>query len=196
MGAACSVCGVKPIKGRGMCNKHYLRLVRYGDPDVSMRVANGEVPAWMYANAQVKTDECVFWPFTMPDGGRPTVNFDGFKTSAARAMCEIAHGPPPFAKADAAHSCGNGHLACMSVNHLRWATRQENVDDAVAHGRTNRGERNKHAKLTENQVLAIYYDPRRHAPIAREYDISIQTVFDIKHKRSWRWLTSQEKLAG
>lgn len=196
MGAACSVCGVKPIKGRGMCNTHYLRTVRYGDPHARMRVASGEVAAWMYANATVQTDECVFWPFTLPEHGRPTVNFDGFKTSAARAMCEIAHGPPPFANADAAHSCGNGHLACLSVNHLRWATRQENCDDAVAHGRTTRGERNMHAKLTNEQALSIFHDRRRYAAIAREYEVSQQTVFDIKRGRSWRWLTSQEKLAG
>jgi len=31
-----------PVTGRGMCNTHYLRLVRYGDPLFRKKRANGE----------------------------------------------------------------------------------------------------------------------------------------------------------
>lgn len=36
-----SDCGL-PVKGRGLCNKHHLRLLRHGDPTVRKRAANGE----------------------------------------------------------------------------------------------------------------------------------------------------------
>ena len=32
----------RPVRGRGLCNTHYLRLVRHGDPTWQTKAANGE----------------------------------------------------------------------------------------------------------------------------------------------------------
>ena len=39
----CTIKGCnKPVRGKGFCNTHYLRLVRYGDPHSRLKAANGE----------------------------------------------------------------------------------------------------------------------------------------------------------
>lgn len=63
------------------------------------------------------------------------------------------HGPKPSPKHDVAHHDGdkrNNHYS-----NLRWATRAENEADKVRHGRSNRGERNGAAKLTDAQSAEL-----------------------------------------
>ena len=38
----CTVGGDSPIQGHGFCNRHYLRFIRYGDPNIRKKRANGE----------------------------------------------------------------------------------------------------------------------------------------------------------
>lgn len=62
-------------------------------------------------------------------------------------------GPRPSPKHDAAHFDGdkqNNHRT-----NLRWATRAENEADKVRHLRSNRGERNGSAKVTNAQAEEI-----------------------------------------
>jgi len=61
----------------------------------------------------------------------------------------------------------------------------------VAHGNSLRGEKNLKAKLTEQQVLAIFRDRRPLADIAIEYGCSIPTVSSIRTGKNWSWLTTE-----
>lgn len=83
------------------------------------------------------------------------VRWHGKQSVASRVMCELAHGKPPTAEHEAAHSCGNGHLGCINPKHLRWATHIENEADKLMHGTRPRGERQGSAKLKTSDVLAI-----------------------------------------
>lgn len=49
-----------------------------------------------------------------------------------------------------------------------------------------RGSRNRLAKLTEEQVLAIRSDPRRNPEIALKYEVSPKTISKIKCRASWK----------
>ena len=54
---------------------------------------------------------------------------------AHRWVLELAVGPPPFDRAEAAHApliCNNP--SCVSPKHLRWATHAENMADTVIDG--------------------------------------------------------------
>jgi hypothetical protein len=66
-----------------------------------------------------------------------------------------AHGEPPTARHEAAHSCGKGHLGCVHPGHLSWKTRNENRADMVRHGMLPRGTIVSTNKLTEDQVREI-----------------------------------------
>lgn len=63
------------------------------------------------------------------------------------------HGPRPTAKHDTAHADGN--KLNNHFTNLRWATRSENERDKIRHGRSNRGERNGGARLTDAQAHEI-----------------------------------------
>jgi HNH endonuclease len=73
-------------------------------------------------------------------------------------------------------------------NNLAWKTRIENERDKVAHGTSNRGERQGASKLKESDVRAIRTDPRKQRDIAIDYGISQGHVSMIKSRSHWGWL--------
>lgn len=183
----CSVEGCKQrYLAKGLCSKHYQRLSKRGDLDVSI-APHGAPKAWLLAHRDYKGDECLTWPFSKcRKTGRGIISGDKRPMFASRAMCIAAHGPPPFKKAEAAHSCGKGHEACVNQKHLRWATSLENKLDKIVHGTSNRGERHPLAKLTVEQVRAIRADARPNAVIAADYPVSRRTIADIKRRAAWQ----------
>jgi hypothetical protein len=88
---------------------------------------------------------------------------------------------------DTCHSCNNP--ICVNPHHLRFDTRQSNVDDATQSGRHARGETNGHAKLTEDDVLTI----RRRAAsgalgrtLARDFGVSEPAIVGIVNGNRWK----------
>jgi hypothetical protein len=68
-----------------------------------------------------------------------------------------------------------------------------NLKEGGSRGKLNqdnapKGEQSYHAKLTENQVLAIRQDTRKVRQIAIAYCISYSTVTAIKQRRTWKHL--------
>ena len=82
-----------------------------------------------------------------------------------------------------AHADGN--RLNSRLENLRYATRRENVADAVKHGTAPHGHRNGGAKLNPAQVLTIRNDVRSLAKIAAEYGISKSTVFNAKNHKTY-----------
>lgn len=91
---------------------------------------------WMREHVTYAGDDCLFWPLSHGDG-YGSVSYQGKIYRAPRFMCELAHGEPPTPKHQAAHSCGNGHKACLNPNHLSWKTNGENQLDRRKHGTDN-----------------------------------------------------------
>lgn len=80
------------------------------------------------------------------------------------------------------HSCDN--KLCCNPDHLRVGDNSDNMIDV-----SKRAERNATLKLTPDQALSIWHDPRTQQEIADDYGISQITVSNIKTRKSWRWLT-------
>jgi hypothetical protein len=176
---------------RGFCCMHYQRWQAHGDP---LFVWKQERPAieWLESRVLFTGDECLPWPFTVGKDGYGRVHRpDTYRlTTASRMMCEMAHGPAPSRKHEAAHSCGNGNKACTNPNHVYWATPTRNHADKVAHGTTNRGERQGSSKLTEADIRAIrsLCETMSNTDIARIYSLDQSTVSQIKGRKRWGWL--------
>nr|WP_246263712.1 HNH endonuclease [Chelativorans multitrophicus] len=188
----CSVdeCG-RPAVGRGYCNKHYLRLMKYGDAGAVDGTAPGEAQAYLVGVVlNYDGDECLIWPYYRNEGGYGVVGEGDATRLVSRLVCEHEHGAPPTPKHEAAHSCGNGHLGCCTKSHLRWATRKENQGDRLIHGTSPRGENCGNAKLTEQQVQTIraLRGVKRQIDIAHEYGIAETTVCEIQNRKLWAWL--------
>jgi len=133
-------------------------------------------------------DECLLWPFSVNKNGYPQMRWDGTCREVHRILCKLAHGEPRGGAAskrhDAAHSCATPR--CISPQHVRWKTRKENIAEGTNHTNAQSGERNKMARLTAEQVLAIRADPRSGSAISRDYGIAQGTVSNIKLRQRWR----------
>jgi len=183
-------CG-KPVKARGYCENHYRRFLRHGDPLAGPQ-AKGAALEWSRTAARYEGDDCLIWPFHRHKAtGYGRTNWNGKPAIASRVICEIAHGPPPTPRHQAAHSCGSAHEGCVSPRHLRWATVKENNADKLIHGTLLQGERVGNAKLTGASVLEI----RRRAAagesqraIAASFGITQSYVSMIRRRTVWAHL--------
>lgn len=127
------------------------------------------------------------WPWIGP------VNKDGygyFRGQWSHRLAWSEHNQQPIpAGMVVRHSCDNP--GCCNPWHLLVGTNLDNVQDRNERGRTARGARNGRARLTEEQVLAIYCDPSPYSEIATRASVSISAVSDIKTGRNWGWLTGE-----
>lgn len=185
---SCSVpsCGRNAIC-RGLCNAHYMRWRRHGDP-LAGRVEEGKPAAFLRSViAAPPTNECIIWPYSKSEG-RGQIFWEGNLQLAHRVVCELAHGEPPFDEAHAAHSCGKGHLGCINPEHLRWATCEQNAADRLIHGTDNQGSKNHRAKLNEKdvgEIKKLIAAGKSLASIARDFAVCPATVGHIKSGSSW-----------
>ncbi len=188
----CSVegCENTQIVARKLCKAHYERWRRHGNP-IGGGTARGEAQRWLREVALLYTrDECIAWPYSRLPNGYGHIQFDGKSACVSRVICEEINGPPPSLKYDAAHSCGNGHLACCTPRHLRWATHVENMADCLKHGTHNYGERSGTSKLTEADVLEIRAMEGiiSQQKIADQFGVSFQHVSRIHRRTRWEYL--------
>lgn len=188
--AKCKVegCG-KVHKTHGYCSEHSARFIRYGDP-LAGQTGHGEPLIWLLARTSHIGEDCLTWPFTRSSNGYGFVQVGEKRRRAHRVMCEAVHGPPDDPRLDAAHSCGSGHLGCVHPNHLRWATRKENVADTLTHGTRNRGERCGLSKLTTCDVKEIRAlgGTMPQGRIAEKFGVSRSNIGAIISGKSWAWM--------
>lgn len=85
------------------------------------------------------------------------------------------------------------------LSNLEWCNQSENMQHSLRIGlRDNlpHGEQSSCNILTEQQVLEIcdiLLNPNResYSIIGERYGVSKHTIHDIKHKKSWKWLTGE-----
>lgn len=192
---ACSETGCDlPAKTRGMCRKHYHYAWTHKLIPIKPHVAaHGDTEAFIRASLLVETDDCIEWPFAK-NLGYGLASIDGETVAAHRATCILAHGPPPFEGAQAAHyKCGN--QGCINKRHLRWSTIELNHDDKRRHGTMTQGERHPRSRFTEEEVLAIAASPLGPAALGLQYGCDRAVIGSIKSGRTWSWLTGIRKAA-
>lgn len=188
------ICAVPECEGRqrakGFCNRHYLRLRAHGDPNGG-GTSPGETMKFIKEVALIHPgDDCLHWPFAKDGHGYGILKVGRKTGKAHRFVCDLVNGPPPTRDHQAAHSCGNGHLGCVSPKHLSWKTRTENAADKHAHGTHTRGERHGPAKLTEDQAREILRlkGVLMQSEIAAVFGVSRPTVSSIHRRVNWSWL--------
>ncbi|TGP24699.1 hypothetical protein EN827_30835 [Mesorhizobium sp. M1D.F.Ca.ET.184.01.1.1] len=186
--ATCAIDGcAKPARGRGWCLAHYGRWRRNGDP-LAGRTPNGDPRRYLdEVVLAYEGDECLIWPFARLGFGY--ANLAGKVVS--RLVCERVNGPPPTPDHEAAHSCGKGHLACVTKGHISWKTTADNLADRREHGTFPEGDKASWSKLTSNAVREIR-ELKGQAPlssIAEMYGVSKSAISQIHSGKNWRSVT-------
>lgn len=184
----CSIsdCG-KRVHGDGYCNAHYKRFQRHGDPQGG-GTSPGEPHQYIRDVVVSYTgSDCLDWPYAKSANGYGQIMVGEKQHNTSRIVCTIAHGEPPTPEHEAAHSCGNGHLGCISPIHLSWKTATENHADRVEHGTSFRGEHNPIAKLTPDEVAHIraMRGKIRQLDLAETYGVSQSLISLVQIGKSW-----------
>lgn len=184
----CSIpdCG-KTHSCKGFCRSHYRRLKKFGAPLAGPTTRGFARNFLMTDVMNYEGDECLIWPFYRDRKGYGRINIDGTPRVVSRVVCEKTHGPPLVKTNEAAHSCNNGHLGCVTKGHLSWKTSAENNEDREANGTINRGERCPHSKLTADDVIEIRnkVGTMSEADLAIMFGVSRRTIRDIRDRETW-----------
>lgn len=133
---------------------------------------------------------CCLWLGARTGSGYGNFTSRGRFMPAHRVSLYLMVGEPPEGKTDAAHACRNRH--CVAPDHLRWATRKENLHDRTRDDTINHGERNGQAVLTPDQVLVIRERYVRggvtQKQLATEFGVCRQTIGLIVNGKKWAHL--------
>lgn len=188
---AVSACGKLAYRRKVYCQGHWRRLQRHGDLAEGTPLGQWQPAApardWIDEHRGYTGDDCLFWPFKRDRRGYAQISIEKSTHIASRLMCELVYGAAPTDEHQAAHSCGNGHLGCMTPKHLRWATPEENYADRRGHGTDDVGERNPRSILTEDDVRVI----RRlegsvsRADLAKRFNVSRSTIAMAQRGDNW-----------
>lgn len=148
------------------------------------RSPNGEPERFLRSLVGHSGLQCIPWPFCVDHEGYGIAIVSGRQKKASRHICILAHGAPPFARAEAAHRCGN--RACVNPRHIRWRTAIENSKDKFNHGTVLRGEQIARAALSATDVIAIRESEQSGYALAKRYSVSTTCIYSIRHRRTWR----------
>lgn len=133
---------------------------------------------------------CWEWLAVKNQDGYGRVKRFGKLESAHRVSYELYKGA--LGENSVLHKCDNP--SCVNPDHLFLGTQKDNVDDMIKKGRqhnnAHKGVAHYRTKLTEKEVLEIFYDTTTsQSIIASRFGISQSAVSVIKSKRNWRHLT-------
>lgn len=184
------VCSVKSctntIKAKKLCNAHYIKLGRYGNPDTNIRTPVGIAFKYFMKAMKIETDDCINWKFSKISTGYGQVTIGNRRGLVHREALLQRNNKPTKQKPYALHTCRN--RGCFNYKHLRWGSPKENMLDKLKDGTDNRGTKSATAKLTDEQVMKIRKDTRVQSVIASYYGVSQATISDIKNRKKWTWL--------
>lgn len=174
----CQNCGGRTgADGPRLCRACYVALPRF----------TKEQRFWAKVN---KSEDCWEWTGYRTGFGYGELQSgprgDQVKESAHRLSWEIHNGPIPDGL-NVLHRCDNP--PCVRPDHLFLGTASDNARDMWDKGRGPRGQKNGHAKLTDEAVAIIrerIAAGERPTQIALVYGVSEATVRDAASGRNWR----------
>lgn len=162
-------------KSKKLCQKHYARSIRYGDPlgqpkkrpNHGMR-DNPEYKVWKGLNDRCRNKNHKLYHRY---GGRGIVVCNRWVCSFVNFFNDIGPRPTPKHQIDRIDNDGN-----YEPKNCRWVTREENVQNSSS------------AKLKINDVKKIrnLYGKYNYREIGEMFGVTKTTIIDIVKRRTWK----------
>ena len=184
----CSVenCDKKATKS-GMCNMHYLRVRRHGNPQAGIKNhAPIEERFWRFI---VKNEFCWSWTGNKALGyGRISTGKKPYVLILAHRLSWEIHNKQKIPEGMfVMHKCDNPE--CCNPEHLIIGTPKENTQDMIAKGRkrvvTSSGDKNGKSVLNEEKVRFIRSSNLPHAKLGKLLEVSASCVRGVRIGRTW-----------
>lgn len=152
---------------------------------------------WSKVDKQGEND-CWNWQAQIDLNGRGRFKYNYKPEYASRIAWIITNGEIPHPSLHVLHRCDNGK--CVNPKHLYLGNHYANMRDmADRHTRDQRGEKNNHSKLKQEQVDLIrekYKINLDKKALALEYRVSVATIHQIITGQKWAggvWVDYQKK---
>ncbi len=158
---------------------------------MSATVIKSAAPTWAVKalEGKVERQDNGCWHFIgyINEHGYGRVTYAGIRMYAHK-MSYIAYRGPVPEGTKVLHSCDNP--ACINPEHLFLGSQQDNVDDMFAKNRDGvTGAKNRHAKLSENDVREIKDKLKAgvtQRSLADRFNVCRQTIGSIADGSNWR----------
>lgn len=189
MASSCSRPGCSdPHYGKGLCNRHYQRWRRHGDPDIAQ---HDHSPVTERLLKRVDVDDetgCWIWTGRIEGWGYGAIDARGRTYGAHRLSYETFVGPIPEGMI-VCHACDRP--PCINPAHLWLGTHADNASDRDNKGRqiAPRGEDHGNAVLTEPDIAAIrsaHAGGESMTSLAKRYSVTRQNIGFIVRRATWR----------
>jgi len=180
----------RKMLARGLCSKHYQRLVTHGDVNVLTRVPIGSSLSFRLEFYSKPEGECIIWTGTK-SRGYGKLMYNGKERLAHRLSYEVNRGPIPEGM-QVLHKCDNP--SCINPDHLFIGTIQDNMDDRNAKGRCNpaKGESSNLSKLSNQDVVEIKKLSKEGSSLrglASRFNVTMQNVWMIARNKTWKHIS-------
>lgn len=129
-----------------------------------------------------KTDDCWLWTDYLDKYGYGQITIKGKTLTAHRFSYLLNGGVIPEGHV-VRHKCKTKN--CVNPQHLESGTQIDNERDKIRDGTSNRG---RTQKLTETHVREIRLSNKTCIELGKIYNVSFQTISDIKRRLRWGWL--------
>lgn len=177
----------REVRGRGLCNRHYLKY--YRGKGISGLSRHERSIKYINDCIQSETDECMILEEDLKSD-YPSIKINGVTRKIGQIVLERVYGLCPDGM-EMRHLCGNSK--CCNISHLKWDTHLENVKDQIVHGtRPNKfGSNNPNSKLSEEDREYIRrnyirgkgpFYPSNVEHLARKFNITTAQVRVIAKK--------------
>jgi len=183
----------RPAVSRGLCDKHYRRARKLGDPNIETRpmVYGDEIERFHQKYIPEPNSGCWIWiGGTRANGSgnlysRHSRN-DGISINGHRFSQIIHKGPIPD-NLYVCHTCDN--TLCVNPDHLFLGTQQDNMTDMKDKNRSNKSRGQDKiglAKLTNKDAEKIRKDSTHsQSELGRIFNVAQTTIHRIKSGKSY-----------
>lgn len=129
--------------------------------------------------------QCWPWSGAVTEHGYGVMHVRGRVTRATHVAMELDERAPASGR-HALHECDRPE--CVNPAHLRWGTPKNNSADRLAHGKSNAGELNGSAKLTQVEVDEIRLLRTQGwllGDLATRFKVGKSTIHRVVNRKAW-----------
>ncbi|HQR98114.1 MULTISPECIES: HNH endonuclease signature motif containing protein [unclassified Polaromonas] len=166
---------------KSLCQKHYTRYLRYGDP---LRERPNTAERFSAKYCVDEASGCWLWTGAISRRGYGVFQLGvGTQGKAHRVSWELANGPIPDGLG-VLHRCDTP--GCVNPSHLFLGTNSDNMADMVQKKRSLARTKNPNCKLSESDVALVLSSNEVAPVLARSFGVNPATVRRIRRNENWK----------